>query len=88
VQELGGTIARPLVRLVNGRILYHKHHAELINGGWPGGRHAFLITFSFLILSLKPVFSRSSNVTRSLDFSRSLAFFGNLMKFEKSGGGP
>ena len=40
MQELGGSIARQLTQLANRSIPYHRHHAQLMNGGWLGGQEA------------------------------------------------
>jgi len=46
VQELGGSTVRQTAKLANGNIAYHRHHAQFINGGWPGGRkHSALLFF-------------------------------------------
>jgi len=34
-------------KVANGNILYHRHHAQFMNGGWHGGRNPlFLFSFS------------------------------------------
>jgi len=41
VQELGGNIASQIAKLANGKIPYHKSHAEFMNGNWLRGSRLF-----------------------------------------------
>ena len=45
MQEVGGSLARQIAKLDNGNIPYHKHHAQFMNGGWPGGESYWLSLF-------------------------------------------
>ena len=76
VQELGGSIARQIVKLANRNIPYHRSHAQFINGGRPRGRNPSALLFS---VGLNPL------LFGNLNFSGSLVFFVNFMKFAISG---
>ena len=45
MQELGGSTARQIAKLVNGNVPYHRCHAQFRNGGWPGGGIIFYSLF-------------------------------------------
>jgi len=68
-----GSIARQIAKLANRNIPYHRHHAQFMSRGWLEGRKLFLFS-----VGLHPVLSRS------LNFSRSLVFFGSIVKFRRS----
>ena len=43
MQERGGSTARPTAKLADGNTPYRRHHAQLMNGGWPRGRDSFFL---------------------------------------------
>jgi len=51
-------MARQPVKVGNGNIPYHRHHAQYINGGYPGGS---ALSALFVSMSLNPLWSRSLN---------------------------
>jgi len=64
------------LKVPNGNITCHRHHAHFINGGWTGGRDLLFASS----MSLNPLVFKSSN------FSGNLVFFGSFVKCPKSAG--
>ena len=58
MQELGGSTTRQTTKLANGNVPYHKHHAQFMNGGWPGGGKR---SFCLISMTLNPLLAVSSN---------------------------
>jgi len=53
-------------KLANENIPYHRHHAQFMNGGWPGGRKLSALLIS---VSLNPLLSGSSIFFRKFRIS-------------------
>ena len=62
MQELGGSTGRQTARLANGNIPYQRHHAQLRNGGLPGGRKLSALLIS---MSSNPLLSGSLKFFRN-----------------------
>ena len=54
VQELGVSIARPIAKLANGNMPYHRHHTQFTNGHWPGTGSYRLVSFLWVRLLSHP----------------------------------